>query len=78
MPISVDNLPFDILFYITADLDLDDIVHLSQTCRQLRANLSEGTLCRRTVEVYSNRKHINADELTPTHRNMPLIAQRQS
>ncbi|KAF2199738.1 hypothetical protein GQ43DRAFT_104932 [Delitschia confertaspora ATCC 74209] len=53
MTFSLAGLPFDLLFYITAYLDLDDIVHISYTCRQLRSNLRESTLCRRTIEKHS-------------------------
>jgi hypothetical protein len=51
MTASLDQLPFDLLFCVTFDLDLEDIVHLGQTCRQLRATLDEMAVCRRTVEV---------------------------
>ncbi|KAF1836287.1 hypothetical protein BDW02DRAFT_244595 [Decorospora gaudefroyi] len=51
MTTSLDRLPFDLLFCIASDLNLEDIVHLGQTCRQLRALLEERTLCRRTVEI---------------------------
>jgi hypothetical protein len=51
MNTSLDQLPFDLLFCVAFHLDLEDIVHLGQTCRQLRALLDERTVCRRTVEV---------------------------
>jgi len=51
MTTSLDQLPFDLLFCITLDLDLEDIVHLGQTCRHLRAVLDERTVVRRAVEV---------------------------
>ena len=51
MTASFDRLPFDILYYIASNITLDDIIHLGQTCRQLRLLLDERTLCRRTVEV---------------------------
>jgi hypothetical protein len=51
MSTSLDQLPFDLLFCIALNLDLEDIVHIGQTCRQLRALLDERTVCRRTVEV---------------------------
>jgi hypothetical protein len=51
MTSSIDQLPFDVLFCIALNLDLEDIVRIGQTCRQLRALLDERTLCRRTVEV---------------------------
>lgn len=51
MTIALDRLPFDVLFHVTSCLELDDIVHLGYTCRQLRLHLNESTLCRRTVEV---------------------------
>ena len=51
MTVSLDRLPFDLLFCITSNLDIEDLVHLGQTCRQLRASLDERTISRRTVEV---------------------------
>jgi hypothetical protein len=48
---SLDRLPFDVLFYIASNLHLDDVVHLGQTCRQLKALLDERTLQRCAVEV---------------------------
>jgi hypothetical protein len=51
MTTSLDQLPFDVLFCVTLNLDLEDIFHLGQTCRQLRALLDERTVCRRAVEV---------------------------
>jgi len=51
MTTSLDRLPFDLIFCITLDLELEDIVHLGQTCRHLRAVLDERTVVRRTVEV---------------------------
>ncbi|KAF2122863.1 hypothetical protein BDV96DRAFT_9211 [Lophiotrema nucula] len=51
MTVSLDRLPFDILFHIASSLTLDDIIHLSQTCRQLRLLLGENTLCRKTIEA---------------------------
>jgi hypothetical protein len=51
MTVSLDRLPFDVLFYIASSLHLDDIVHLTQTCRQLNALLDEKTLNRCVVEV---------------------------
>lgn len=51
MTISVDHLPFDILFFVASYLDLEDNVSLSQTCRHLKGVLQEKTLCRRIVEV---------------------------
>ncbi|PVI05276.1 hypothetical protein DM02DRAFT_610875 [Periconia macrospinosa] len=52
MTISFDELPFDILFFITSYLSFDDIVSLGHSCRQLRALLHESTLCRRTIETH--------------------------
>lgn len=52
MTYSFERLPFDILFYIALSLQLEDVVHLSQTCRQLKAFLEEKTLQRSVVEVW--------------------------
>jgi hypothetical protein len=51
MTISLDNLPFDILFHVASYINLEDAVHLSHSCRQLNLLLQEGTLCRKLVEV---------------------------
>jgi hypothetical protein len=51
MPITLEKLPFDILFYVACSLDFDDIIHLSRTCRQLKLLLHENTLCRKVIEV---------------------------
>ncbi|ORY13182.1 F-box domain-containing protein [Clohesyomyces aquaticus] len=52
MTITLDRLPFDVLFYVTSSLQFDDIINLSRTCRQLRILLNENTLCRRTIEAH--------------------------
>lgn len=52
MTISLDRLPFDILFNVASYLQFDDTVHLSYTCRQLKLLLEESTLCRKTIEVF--------------------------
>jgi hypothetical protein len=51
MALFLDRLPYDILYCMSSSLHLDDVVHLSQTCRQLSLILNEGTLQRRVVEV---------------------------
>jgi hypothetical protein len=63
MPLSLDTLPFDVLFYIASSLHLDDVVHLTQTCHQLKASLDEKTLNRCVVEVRGG-KHQNPAFLT--------------
>ncbi|KAH7385902.1 hypothetical protein BKA66DRAFT_511245 [Pyrenochaeta sp. MPI-SDFR-AT-0127] len=50
MTTSLDRLPFDILFCIALNLSLDEVIHLGQTCRQLKVLLEERTLCRRAIE----------------------------
>ncbi|KAF2867616.1 hypothetical protein BDV95DRAFT_597831 [Massariosphaeria phaeospora] len=66
MTISLDRLPFDILFYIASTLQFDDVLSLGHTCRQLKALLEESTLCRRAIE---------ADFL---HSKEALLAQNQT
>ncbi|KAH5430988.1 hypothetical protein HBI47_110140 [Parastagonospora nodorum] len=56
MTVSLDGLPYDILFYIASSIHLDDVVHLSQTCRQLRSLLDERTLQRCVVESFNHAK----------------------
>lgn len=51
MTLTIDRLPFDALFNIASTLQLDDIVHLGYTCRQLKVLLHENTLCRKAIEV---------------------------
>jgi hypothetical protein len=51
MTLLLYQLPFDILFYIASNLHVDDVVHLRQTCRQLKDLLDERTLQRCVVEV---------------------------
>lgn len=51
MTITLDRLPFDILFHISSILEFDDIIHLGHTCRQLKTLLHERTLCRKAIEV---------------------------
>jgi hypothetical protein len=48
---SLDRLPFDILFSISTYLEIYDVVHIGSTCRQLRLLLLEQTVCRWIVEV---------------------------
>lgn len=54
----LEALPFDIYFEISKSLDLDDITHLTQTCRQLQSVLDVDVLTRRAVEVSGDDKCI--------------------
>ncbi|UPX17397.1 uncharacterized protein EKO05_0007756 [Ascochyta rabiei] len=47
-----ETFPFDIFFETSKYLDLDDVAHLAQTCRQLRAQLLQNALSRRIVETH--------------------------
>ncbi|KAH7092007.1 hypothetical protein FB567DRAFT_228973 [Paraphoma chrysanthemicola] len=51
MSFSLDRLPYDVLFQIASTLHLEDVVHLGQTCRQMKALLDERTLHRCVVET---------------------------
>ncbi|KAF2470093.1 uncharacterized protein BDR25DRAFT_314841 [Lindgomyces ingoldianus] len=53
MTITLDRLPFDVLFYIASILKFDDIINLSHSCRQLKLLLNESTLCRKTIETHA-------------------------
>lgn len=57
---TLDQLPFDILFCVTANLSLEDIVHLSQTCHQLSALMNERTVCRSIIEVSTAVRNVSA------------------
>lgn len=48
---AFEELPFDVFFEISKNLDLDDIVHLSQTCRQVKEVLLNDTVSHQVVEV---------------------------
>lgn len=52
--IAFESLSFDIFFEISTYLDIDDVAHLAQTCRQLKTLLLDKTLTRRVVEVGKN------------------------
>ncbi|KAF1967884.1 hypothetical protein BU23DRAFT_282840 [Bimuria novae-zelandiae CBS 107.79] len=50
MSTKLDRLPFDVLFYVTSHLGVDDIVNLAHTCRQLKTLLQENGVCRNAIE----------------------------
>ncbi|OAL44565.1 hypothetical protein IQ07DRAFT_521772 [Pyrenochaeta sp. DS3sAY3a] len=52
MTVSLDQLPFDVLFLIASRLSSDDYIHLASTCHHLRALLEEKSLCRQAVEAH--------------------------
>lgn len=58
MPVSLEELPFDVLFYVTSHLELDDIVSLAHTCRQLQTLLQENGVCKKAIEVRELALHI--------------------
>lgn len=51
MTFSIDRLPYDVLYGVCLYLNIEEVVHLSNTCRQLSILLTEETLCRRLIEV---------------------------
>lgn len=51
MTLGLDSLPYDVHFGIAGYLDIEDVVHVSETCQQLRSLLDEETLCRKVIEV---------------------------
>lgn len=55
-----EALSFDVLFEISTNLSLDDVIHLSQTCRQLRATLLNDTVAHQVVEVSETDLTVNA------------------
>jgi hypothetical protein len=48
---ELTTLNFDVHFEISKYLDLEDVIHLTQTCRNLRTLLNNVQLARRIVEV---------------------------
>lgn len=53
-----EELSFDVFFEISKYLDLDDIAHLCQTCRQVQGVLLNNIVSRQVVEV-SDSKHVH-------------------
>lgn len=51
MPLTIDALPFDVLFNISSGLNFEDYVNLGDANRQLRSLLSGETICKRAVNV---------------------------
>lgn len=79
MTISLDRLPFDLLFCVVSYLALEDIVHIGQTCKQLRALLDERTVCRSTVEVSTAVKlSLLTQEADVADRSTIIIPKRQA
>ncbi|CAI6332643.1 unnamed protein product [Periconia digitata] len=52
MPVSLDGLPYDILFFVTSYLSFEDILSLGDSHPKFKALLLESTLCRRTIETH--------------------------
>jgi hypothetical protein len=69
MPPNLACLPFDLLFNVALHLDVEDFVHMTRTCAQLRYLLTEETLCRQILKV-----HLRAIQKIPTNldRNSPV------
>ncbi|KAF2740150.1 hypothetical protein EJ04DRAFT_425495 [Polyplosphaeria fusca] len=53
MTVTLDRLPFDVLFNIASYINLEDTLNLSHSCQQLKLLLGEGTLCRKLIEAGS-------------------------
>jgi hypothetical protein len=51
MPLTLESLPYDVLFGIVQYLDFDDFFNLSQQSKQMKSLLSEETICRKVLEV---------------------------
>lgn len=51
---SLGRLPYEIIFLIVQDLGLEDIFHLSTTCKALSWILYEDRTCRSILEVSRN------------------------
>jgi hypothetical protein len=69
---AFESLSFDVFFEISKYLNLDEVAHLRQTCRQLQSLLDGKHLARRTVEV-SNTHQPHPDIANGQHRlTMPI------
>ena len=51
MHVTLDGLPFDVVFNVVSTLNFEDVLNLSDTCRQLRSLLRGELVSRRIVEV---------------------------
>ncbi|KAH0565566.1 hypothetical protein GP486_001034 [Trichoglossum hirsutum] len=52
MTLTLEGLPFDILFGIVKYLEFDDFFNLRRQCKQLKSLLSEKTICRMVLETH--------------------------
>ncbi|KAF2432705.1 hypothetical protein EJ08DRAFT_647800 [Tothia fuscella] len=49
MTFSIEGLSYDVLFNICLYLNIDEVLHLSNSCKSLRFLLKEETLCRQLI-----------------------------
>ncbi|KAH0558543.1 hypothetical protein GP486_004798 [Trichoglossum hirsutum] len=54
MPLTLEGLPYDVLFGIVQYLDFNDFFNLRRQSRQMKSLLSEETICRKVLETHSN------------------------
>ena len=48
---SLRHLPYEIVFYVAQQLDLEDVYNLSLTCRQFQYLAKEDNICKAVLEV---------------------------
>jgi hypothetical protein len=65
----LDSLPYDLLFEISLYLNVEDVINLHNSCRQLRFLVGEETLCRKLLEV--NHHLVLRDHPTDPARIVP-------
>ncbi|KAF2822031.1 hypothetical protein CC86DRAFT_425604 [Ophiobolus disseminans] len=77
---TLDQLPYDVLFYIASSLHLDDIIRLGQTCHHLRAVLDERTLHRCIVETFPHAEeaHLARTKLVTYKQALQAIYDRRN
>ena len=51
---SLRHLPYEIVFYVAQQLDLEDVYNLSLTCRQFQYLAKEDNICKAVLEVRFN------------------------
>lgn len=54
MTVSLESLPYDIIFIIASLLGVEDVFRLARSCRRLEEKCLEEAVCREVVKVCSN------------------------
>ena len=50
---SLDTLPYDVIFGMISFLSFEDVMNMARTCRRLKAIVQDRTLCRKLIQVHT-------------------------